>query len=417
MDLSKKKVFIWDLGLQGELAKTIAEKAGTVWYYVPTEMELYPTPLKSFIGKNLEGVERVSTLFPYITQADAVIVPESQLAGIVSLLRHFKLPVAGPSLDYSWLESERWKARLAQDDMGLPVQNSEALQGIDALSQFFDSPAHANWLVKGNGYRGLFDTFPIRSKKDLEPVVNFLTYKLGPFKNTLPFMVEEKLDGLETGYDTISWDKEQVWPSLLSLAAKDECYLAKVCTEQEMPTGYRLMHELLSKNLDGYRFFYSVETITGKDQVPYIIDLTIRIGSPSPLSIYLELYENFAEIICGMALGEKIAPKVRSGVKYAASVNLSLRQDENFTNIEIPEEIRRYVKLVRGCKHQKEYYTCPEWEVAATVLGFGSTMEEALKEAKARSKELHGKGLVDNSGSLDDYYDDIKKAKEIGINF
>ena len=415
MDLSKKKVFIWDLGLQGELAKTVAEKAAKVWYYVPNDMELYPTPLKDFIGRNLEGVERVKTFFPYVKDADLTIIPESQLAGVVSFLQHLKFPVAGPALKHSWLETERWKARLAQDEIGLPVQNSEAVQGVDALCSFFDK--HQNWLIKGNGYRGLFDTFPIRDKKDLEPTVNFLKYKLGPFKNDLPFMVEEKLEGMETGYDTIAWDGMQIWPSLLSLAAKDECYLAKVCDEADMPTGYRLMHELLATKLEGYRFFYSVETLTGKDQIPYLIDLTLRIGSPSPLAIYLELYQNFAEVICGMALGEKIAPKPKDGIKYVASVNLTLRQEENFTNIEIPDSIRPYVKLCRGCKKGAEYYTVPDWEVAATVLGFGNTVEAAIKEAKGRSKELHAKGLVDNSGSLDDYYDDIKKAKEIGINF
>jgi phosphoribosylamine-glycine ligase len=177
------------------------------------------------------------------------------------------------------------------------------------------------------------------------------------------------------------------------------------------------MHKLLMKELGSYRFFYSVETITGKDQVPYLIDLTLRIGSPSPLSIYLDLYENFAEIICGMAVGEKIAPKVKEGAKYAASANHTLDECENFTNIEIPKEVRPWAKLVRGCKKSGDFYSVPDWKVGVTVLGFGKTPKEAIEEAKNHSKEIKGKGLVDNSRFLDDYYKDIEEAKEIGVDF
>lgn len=413
MELKNKKILIWDLGLQAELAVRLARDCKEVLYYVPANMEIYPTPLKSFIGKNLEGVERVESFFAHVDKADAIIVPEAQLSEIVSFLKRHKYPVAGPGAEHSWIETERWRSRLMQDEINLPIQESESLTGLKALGQFFDT--HKDWMVKGNGFRGLFDTFPVRDKKDLETTVNFLKYKLGPFSEDLPFMVEEVREGLETGYDTIAWDGKQVWPSLLSLAAKDECYLCKVVREKEMPPGYRLMHKLLATKLATYRFFYSIETITGKDQVPYLIDFTARIGSPSPLSIYLELYDNFSEVICGMALGEQINPVASS--KYASSVNMTLRCDENFTNIEIPEKIRRYAKLVKGCVKGPEFYTCPEWEVGVTVLGFGDTPEKAIKEAKDRCKEIHGKGLVDNSGSLDDYYEDIKKAKEIGIEF
>lgn len=415
MDLSKKKILLWDLGLQSELAVTLAKKCAEVKYYVPVNMEIYPTPLKSFIGKGLEGIERVNKFFPEVEKADVIIIPESQLSGVVSHLRHLKYPVAGPGDEHAWLETERWESRCAQAEVGLPTQESESIYGLQDLEAFFET--HKGWMVKGNGYRGLFDTFPIRDKKDLEPEANRLRYKLGPFANDFPFMVEEIKDGLETGYDTISWDKEQIWPSLLSLAAKDECYLCKVVEETDMPPGYRLMHKLWAEKLDGYRFFYSTETITGGDLVPYTIDMTMRIGSPSPLSIYLELHENFAEEICGMALGEKVSPKIRKGTKYAASVNLTLRQDENFTNIEIPKECRPYAKLVKGCARSGEYYTCPEWEVGVTVLGFGMTPQAAMKMADEYCQEIHGKGLVDNSDTLSQYEKDIAEAFKIGINF
>ena len=413
MNINKLNVLIWDLGLQAELAVTLANKCASVKYYVPANMEIYPTPLKSFIGRGLEGVERVKAFFPHVDQADAIIIPESQLGEVVSFLKKRSLPVAGPGLEHTWLETERWEARTTQNDLGLPTQMTYSLQGIDELRQFFDT--HKGFMVKGNGFRGLFDTFKVRDKKDLEPEINRLKFHLGPFCDDLPFMAEECVEGLETGYDTISWDQKEIWPGLLSLAAKDECYLCKTCAEAEMPVGYKLMHDLLAKKLAGYRFFYSVETITGKDQVPYLIDLTLRIGSPSPLSIYLELYSNFAEVICGMATGEQVDPMPTH--RYAASVNLTLKNEDNFSNIEIPAEIRQHVKLVKGCKKGTEFYTCPEWEVAATVVACGDSAKSVMQLAKDRCAEVKGRCLVDNSQSLDLYAEDIEKARKIGINF
>lgn len=416
MNIKNLKVLVWDLGLQAELAKTIAEKAAEVKYYVPANMECYPEPLKDFIGKGLEGVERVKEFFPYVDQADVIIIPEAQLGCTTGFLRRHGYPVAGPDERHTWLEYERWKARVAQSELGLPTQDSESIIGVDALSKFFDT--NSDWVVKGNGYRGLFDSFVVKDKKDIEPHLNYFRYKLGPFCNDLPFMVERRIEGLETGYDAISWNRTQVWPSLLSLAAKDEGYLCKICTESEMPPGYRLMHKLLSKELAEYRFFYSVETITGKDQVPYLIDLTMRIGSSSPLSIYLELYENFAEVLCGMALGEQVDPITRT--KYAASVNLilgSFGNTENFTNISIPKGVRRFAKLIRGCRKSEDYYACPEWAMAVTVVATGNSVKEVIKLAQERSAEISGKDLIDCSVYLDHYYKDIEEAKAIGINF
>ena len=39
------------------------------------------------------------------------------------------------------------------------------------------------------------------------------------------------------------------------------------------------------------------------------------------------------------------------------------------------------------------------------------------KKAKDHSAEICGKGLGNNSRFLDDYLDEIKEAKEIGIDF
>jgi phosphoribosylamine-glycine ligase len=417
MELKNKTALVIDLGLQGELASRLARDLKTVYYWVPAYHELYPTPLKSFIGKGLEGVERIPKLFPYVDKVDYIISPEGQFDDTADFLRKHKYPVAGPGEVHTWLETKRWESRTNQAEIGLPTQESEILTGVTALSQYGDT--HKDFMVKGNGFRGLFDSFKVKSTKDLTLTINHIKYRLGPFCEDIPFMVEECKEGLETGYDTISWDGKQIWPSLLSLAAKGECYLGKVCTEKEMPPGYRLMHKMLSESLKGYRFFYSTETITGKDQVPYLIDLTMRIGSPSPFSIYLELYENFSEVVCGMASGEQIDPKAKEEDRYVASVNHSLEweQKENFTEIEFPKEMKRWMKLVKGCRKNATSYACPDWDIGITAIAFGKTPESAIKLAKERSSEVCGKGLGNNSRFLDDYPDEIKEAKQIGIDF
>jgi len=57
----------------------------------------------------------------------------------------------------------------------------------------------------------------------------------------------------------------------------------------------------------GYRGFFSEEIRVGKDKIPYMNDLCTRMPSP-PGDLYLEMYDNLADIIWECAGGRIVEP-------------------------------------------------------------------------------------------------------------
>ena len=234
-----------------------------------------------------------------------------------------------------------------------------------------------------------------------------------------PFICEELIEGVEPGIDALTWEGKLVYPACCGYEEKGVGIIERVYqTEADLPEALRLIDEGLAPEFKKHktRFFYSAEFKMGRDRVPYLIDPTIRLAAPGVAAIQTELFENYSEVIHGLATGVKTAPVVK--YKYAAAVALESPEAKDFwVNISFPKELRRWLKLRMAVKKGADYYAVPGFESIGTIIGFGSTVADAVNQVKERAKQVKSKRLVNDANRLDDILENINKGKQYGLHF
>jgi hypothetical protein len=234
-----------------------------------------------------------------------------------------------------------------------------------------------------------------------------------------PFICEELLEGVEPGIDAITWEGELIFPTCCGYEEKGSGVIERVYrTQADLPDAAKWVDEGLAPEFDKAktRFFYSAEFKIGPSRIPYLIDPTIRLAAPGVAAIQTELFENYTEVIYGLATGEKVSPVISHN--YAAALALeSSEAHEAWVNVGFPKEMRRWLKLRMAVRKGEDYYCVPGFESVGTVIGFGGTVREAVDLVKARAKQVKGKRLTMEEAGLDVLADEINKGKQYGINF
>ena len=420
------KIIVYDLGLWVEDAVRFARDAKEVWYHVPNK-DAFKQPFKSVIGRGLEGIEAVSNFWKYVDKADMIYVPDNQCADMVEFLKAHDYPVCGVG-SAEKLETDRWYGRTRQAKNGLPVQATIRVQGVFDLMTLmrdggakFDMPDFPKkFMVKvDNDYRGLEESFPHESWRGSEDTVYRLAAALGPLKNSVYFVCEEMLDGMEPGLDPITREGELVYPTIGGYEQKGVGIIERVYrNDSELPLAYKTVHEGMATEFKDNKtnFFYSVEIKIGEDRVPYPIDNTLRKAGPGTSAIQCELIENFTEVCYGLATGEHVDPIMKH--KYAAACAFhSYEADKNWVNIRFPADLRQWIKLRMACRIDRYYYAIPGFDSLGTVVGLGNTVDEVIGLVKGRMKEVKAKRIDTGVEKLDSIRADINKGKMVGINF
>lgn len=416
MDLKNKHALVYDFGLFTENALRLLRDFGSVKYFCPWA-EAFPEPFRMKIGEGLEGMERVPTFWNHVDDADLIFIPDTACSDTTEYLKEHDYPVAGAGAAER-LELDRWHGRQVQSKNGLPVQETHRIKGISALVDF--CKAHKDYYIKvDNSFRGISESFKHQDWKSSESRIDYIAYKVGPYKEDVVFLCEELLGGVEPGYDGITFDGELLYPTMTGYERNGSGYIARVCQSQEQfPEALRAIHEGLSPEFEKHktRFFYSTEVRLDKDRVPYLIDPTIRLAAPGVAAIQCELIENYSEVVCGLATGEKVLPVMRH--KYAAAVSMeSSEACKTFVNITFPKEMRQWVKLRMAVKHRGDYYSVPPFDSLGAVIAFGDTITEAVGTVKERVKQVDGIGLSADVAGLDELNHDIQEGKRYGIRF
>ena len=415
MNLSSKKVLVYDLGLFTENALRLARDFAEVKYYVPWK-DAFPEPFKARIGEGLDGLERVDCFEEHLDATDLVFIPDTLCAGKVEWLKKHDYPVAGAGASER-LELDRWYGRQQQKRAGLPVQETHRLKGVTALRQFIKE--HKNYFIKIDTFRGIEESFKHIDEHQTEWTVDRIAYKLGPYKEDVVFICEELLPGVEPGLDAITFDGDLVFPAMCGYEEKGAGIVERVYrTEAELPDACRWIHEGLQPEFrkNKTRFFYSAEFRIGKDRIPYLIDPTIRLAAPGTAAVQTEILENYSEVVYGLATGERVDPAVK--YKYAAAAALESAEAKDYwVNISFPKEMRQWLKLRMAVKKGNDYYAVPGFESIATVVGLGNTVAEAVSLVKERAGEVKSKRLAIDTSGLDVIVEHINEGKRYGINF
>ena len=424
MDMSKMRCLVLDLGLATENAVRIGRDVAECWYWT-NHADPFPEPFQMKIGEGLEGIERVISYHQYLDRADFIFVPDILFAEEVEWMKSHDYPVCGGGFSEK-LELDRWYGRGIQaygrewkrgepepEERNLPAQHTERVAGITALREF--TKKHKNFWVKIDAIRGLEESWSYTDEKDCEQTIDNIAAKLGPYKEDIVFICEEKLDGVEPGLDMIAFDDEILYPTMIGYEGKSVGIIERVYqTPDDLPPSARWVHEGFKKEFEKNktRMFVSFEYMIGKNKKPYVIDPSIRHGYPGVAAIQCELIENYPEVIYGLATGQKINPITKW--KYAAAAAMeSGFADKNWTNIAFPKEIRQWIKLRMAVKHKNEYYAVPGLDSLGVALGFGNTIDAALKQCEDRAMQVQAKRI---SRGIDELKK-IKKSIDEGISY
>jgi hypothetical protein len=416
MNLSNKTCLVYDLGLFTENALRLVRDCASVKYYVPNR-EAFPEPFRGLIGKGLDGLERVESFEDHVDGADFIFVPDTTCGPLVEWLKKHAYPVAGAGAAEA-LELDRWHGRSRQKENGLPVHETHRIKGITALRKFCEE--HRDYYIKvDNEFRGVSESFKHHDKRSSESRIDYIAYKVGPFKEDVVFVCEELLPGVEPGIDAITWDGELLFPTTAGYERRGSGIISKVYrTAAEIPEACRAVHEGMAPEFKRHktRFFYSAEFKIDRDRVPYLIDPTIRLAAPGVAAIQSELIENYSEVVYGLATGQKVSPVMRH--KYAIAVSMdSSEAAKTFVNISFPKEMRRWVKLRMAVKHRGDYYSVPPFDSLGCVVALGGSISEVIIAAKERAEQVDAISVNVDFAGIERIEENIEEGKKYGINF
>jgi hypothetical protein len=413
MSVKDKTVLIWGWGMDCEFAQRLGREFKSVGYYTPWQKS-FPDSNDSIIGEGFDNVVRIKHFWEKVDEYDLVCFFDTHTEDYVEYLRSKGKLVFGPGRA-EVLELDRWKGRKIQSILGLPVQKTEHVIGLENLKKHLQKVTKK--YVKLSLFRGAIETFYHEDYPTSEPFIDKLAVCLGPKKQEADFIVEEPLEGSECGHDTFVVDGKYPNKVMYGWECKDKYYVGKVTGYNQLYAPLKEVTDKLSPFFEKYQtkslFSTEIKIVNGKG---YLIDPTVRAPFP-PSFVEMEIWENFGEFIYGAAMGQVI-PLINNDT-YGVEVILgSEYSNENLLEVKIPNSCRRYVKLSNGCKINGKYYIVPgnPKERGISVVGTGKNVDEAVKKAQSYIDKIDAFQL-EKSFDKQAIYDKIAEGKKQGITF
>lgn len=426
MDLKGKTALIYDHGIFFELALKLSESFGQIYYYCPYE-SAYPGMPMAVVGSEWENGEQLDTfegknvtriinVFDYIDDIDIAIFPDVYDGDLQVYLAEQGIPVFGCKHGED-LELERWDTKQAFKKEGMDVQPIKEIVGMEALKEYLQNPKNENKWIKISRYRKHFETFKHKTWLLTEPAMEKLENDLGALKNIVHFVVEDNIDAVvEEGCDTYNLNGE--WPDkiICGTEIKDAGYAGAFFDAKEISDGNKKVNEQLSPILKqiGYSGFLSTEVRTTKEGKNYLIDPCCRGGFPT-LNVCMEMYDNLAEIIWGVANGKMVQPVVKHnyGIELIITTGWFL---QNHQAIYFPKEIRNNVKLKNPILIDGNYYTLNFHGNSETgsIVAVGESFADCKKQLEEIVPKVEGFGIDVKMDTIDSALEEFDKMTKGG---
>jgi hypothetical protein len=411
-----------DYGTFISIADKLSETMKIVYYYSPFEEE-YQNAKECLKATGLDKVIRCNNpLQPEILSTiDLFVFPDIGFAGMQNHLKSIGKAVWGNN-GASELELDRAKFLDTIKKVGLPVIKYEKIIGLDALDKYLKT-VKDKW-VKISRYRANMETWHHIDYEHSKRRIDHFNVVFGPIRNELVFIVQDNIESdLEVGYDGWCIDGKYPSQSFQGYEKKNQLYLGCVMSNNDIPKEIKLVNQKLSPVLKeyGYRNWWATEIRIIND-IPYFIDPTPRMPGQTG-EHQLESIENFSDIIWFGSNGILIEPKFKW--KYAAEATLhydasdkDILTNEQWKTLDIPKEVRKWVKLYHYCKIDDIYHFFPsDIDEVGVVIGFGNTIEESINNLKENAEVLKDLPLhIDTYGFID-LLKQIKEAEKKGIKF
>jgi len=417
-DLSTKVVTVIDCGIFPDVALTIAPAFKQCFYFSPWQ-SAFPSSSKILPGDGFDEMERVKWKWKAVAKSDLIIFPDVYFGDEQEFLAKMGIPIWGARRG-EMLELNRAGAKELMKEVGLPVGRYEVIHGVRKLRDYLKS--NENVWVKLSCNRGDAETFHSPRYDLIKPRIDDIEHRLGAKATIIEFVVEDSIDGEQTvefGYDGFVINGQ--WPvrSFFGVERKDEGFKGRVIEYADFPPVLKKPNELLTPYFKehNYRGFYSSELRVTDQETAFLIDPCCRAASP-PHEIYMEIFDNWPEIMWQGAHGELAEPHTVKKYGVCAMIH-STWATKNWLPIRYPDSVRPYVKLRYHCRIDGVDYFVPQPdsdlpEIGA-VIGLGDTMEEAEDHLRENAAQIQAYDIDIKLGCLEDADEDIEKAKQYGI--
>jgi hypothetical protein len=411
--LKNKTVLVRDHGLFHCLAERMARDFKEVFYFRPWE-ESFPLPDKYIVGQGIPGLTRVDNFEDYQDKVDLICFFDIYSGALQEKLRKDGHRVFGTGKG-EILELDRIKFREILKREGLPVIKHKVITGLDALREHL-KPLKDKW-IKFSKFRGIKETFHFKDYFHSRYMLDEIAVKAGVYQDLMRFIVEDPLKGVEAAADWFVVDGKHLSAGMWGYENKDSGYIGKASTFEGLPEPIMDVCLGLEDVMGEYdvRGMVSLETRIAQDGDPYCIDPCMRGPSP-PAELMCEMYENFSEIVWGVAGGEEIEPKMKA--KYGAEVLLkSDLAREAVMAVSLKEEDREFLKFRNLCRIDGQYYHIPgdKETLIGAAIGMGDTLEEAQGNALEMCEKVQAEDVFWNKAVFDELDDTLDKAKKIGL--
>ena len=408
-----------DRGLFCEAAIRLSRDMKKVYYHVPNDGEPFPVWNPSMIGYGMDGIERVDSVFgDHFDSIDIFFFPDCGMGPLQDYLVSIGKKVWG-SRSGSELENDRLYCKELLKHAGLPMGPHKAIKGLKNLREWLKT--HKDQYVKVSHWRGTTESFFSPNYKNVEPHLDDMELDLGPLKSLMVFDVEDSLpDKAEVGTD--SWCVDGKIPKTRSfgLEIKDACYVTKFQKASDAPAPLQRTDSDLAGIMKefGYRGFFSTEVRVGKDQKPYLIDVTARMGAP-PGFLLMEMLDNFSDIVWRGANGELVEPEFKHAYGAEIEIESPSANERRWQPVEFDPQFRRQIKMIMPCRIEGRFYCAPGMfgtPSAVSSIGTGDTIDQAVKSAIKAAESVDGYLLSFNASILDKAMEACADAKAMGID-
>lgn len=416
VNLKDKTVAFLDNGLFVDFALRYAPQFKRTLYWTPWASS-FPKSNTLLVGDGFDEMERIKFIWDHVDEVDLWVMPDIYFGDIATQL--------------SKMGKRVWSARHGDDlelyrdetkdylkEIGLPVAPWKRVVGLDALRSFLK--ANKNQWVKVSTVRGDFETFHSPDYDLIEPRLDELEWKLGAKKYIYEFIVEQAIDdAVEIGYDGWVIDGEFPPMSMTAVEIKDLGMMGTVKKYEDLAEPIKTVNAALAPffKKHNYRGFFASEIRVGKDMVPYLIDPCARCGTPSN-ELLQEMFSNWGEIFWEGGDGRIVTPEPVFKFGVEAMIHSSWA-DKNWAAIEIPDDIRQWVKLRNHTKINGKDYVVPTDvglpEIGA-VVGMGDTIQEAVIALTEHASKIKGYQVEVHLDSISKALKEFEAAEDIGIS-
>lgn len=427
-DLSDKTVCICDNGLFFGLALKLCLKLnpdgfGKVIYHTPYE-EDNPSFKEISLGDGFRrfGIFRSNDPLRYAMKhkVDLWVFPHLGFIGTQLMLEKMGERVVGAKEGQD-LEVYRSRFRKLQADLGMDVPEYVIRTGISNLEKHL-APLEEKW-IKIDQLRGDLETSKWRDAKRSTRLLEKLAFKFGPFKEQVPFMVEDNIKtDIEDGGDFLCVDGQLADHCIIGVEKKNEAYIGFIKEYSELDDQIKEAIEPLLPILKDvrYRHFISTEQRKTK-QDNFLTDITTRLGFPSG-SAQWQLYGNLPQLLYEAGAGNLIPIEPAYGVCLEVLLEPSCAEhDDQWFTMNVKPELWEWINPIDGvlngdtlCVPKNDPST---GKYVASINGVGDDIEEAYEHLCQNLAMVEDQPVCYREDSIKDLINEIKLAEEHGIEF